>query len=51
MFPDSWTTSNIGEKIIGIRCIWLMHNRRKFQFTLNLQKYLYYDNGTGAAEI
>ena len=51
MFPDSWTTSNIGEKIIGIRCIWLMHNRRKLQFTLSLQKYLYYDNGTGAAEV
>ena len=50
-FPDSWTTSNIGERIIGIRCIWLMHNRRKIQFVLRLQKYFYYDNGSGAAEV
>ena len=50
-FPDSWTTSNIGEKIIGIRNIWLNESRHKFQFILRLQKYLYYDNGSGAAEV
>ena len=35
--PDTWTTSNLGEKIIGVRNIWLMKNRRKFQFTLCLE--------------
>ena len=50
-FPDTWTTSNVGEKILGIRNIWLNQSRRKLQYTLKLHKYLYYDNGAGAAEI
>ena len=39
--PDTWTTSNIGEKIIGIRSIYLMKNRRKLEYTLHLKKYKY----------
>ena len=39
--PDIWTTSNIGEKIIGIRSIYLMKNRRKIEYTLHLKKYKY----------
>ena len=39
--PDTWTTSNIGEKIIGIRSIYLMKNRRKIEYTLHLKKYKY----------
>ena len=50
-FPDTWTTSNVGEKILGIRNIWLNQSRRKLQYTLKLHKYYYYDNGAGAAEI
>ena len=40
--PDIWLTSNIGEKIIGIRTIFLMKNRRTVKFTLCLTKYQYY---------
>ena len=39
--PDIWTTSNIGEKIVGIRSIYLMKNRRKIEYTLHLKKYKY----------
>ena len=39
--PDIWTTSNIGEKIVGIRSIYLMKNRRKIKYTLHLKKYKY----------
>ena len=39
-FPDTWTTSNVGEKILGIRNIWLNQSRRKLQYTLKLHKYL-----------
>ena len=47
--PDIWTTSNIGEKIIGIRSIYLMKNRRKIEYTLHLKKYKY--NKTDDAEM
>ena len=39
--PDIWTTSNIGEKIIGIRSIYLMKNRRKIKYTIHMKKYKY----------
>ena len=39
--PDIWTTSNIGEKIVGIRSIYLMKKRRKIEYTLHLKKYKY----------
>ena len=39
--PDIWTTSNIGEKIIGIRSIYLMKNRRKIEYTIHMKKYKY----------
>lgn len=40
-FPDIWTTSNLGEKIVGIRQIYLMKNRRNIRYTLKLKKYRY----------
>ena len=45
--PDIWTTSNIGEKIIGIRSIRLMKNRRKIEYTLHMKKYKYSKTESG----
>ena len=38
--PDTWTTSNIGEKIIGIRSIYLMKNRRKIELTVPIVSWI-----------
>ena len=49
LLPDIWTKSNIGEKIIGIRSIDLMKNRRNIEYALHLKKYMY--NKTDYAEV
>lgn len=38
-FPAEWHTANLGESIIGVRCIWLMPRRRNVKFTLGVRKY------------
>ena len=48
LLRDIWTKSNIGEKIIGIRSIDLMKNRRNIEYALHLKKYMY--NKTDYAE-
>ncbi len=38
-FPEEWSTSNMGERIIGIRSIYETKIRRKLEYTFGLQKY------------
>ena len=38
-FPADWCTANVGEKIIGVRNIWLLPRTRKIEFTLDIIKY------------
>ena len=38
-YPPEWKTSNIGEKIIGVRSIWTLLKTRRLNFNLVIRKY------------
>ena len=39
-FPQTWTTSNRGESIIGVRNIFMLARKRRLEYTISVRKYL-----------
>ena len=38
-FPADWCTANVGEKIIGVRNIFMLARKRRIEYTMTLRKY------------